>query len=209
MHLYLIRHGETDWNVEQRIQGHTDTPLNARGIAQAEKLAARLAAEEKMDALYASPQRRARVTAETIARAAGIAPVFDDRLKEKYLGELEGMAIREVEQKFPEFFRGWRESATHVALPGEEHPRDLQTRLNSFLDDLRARHAPDARIAVVSHGGTIGMFIATLMEWDINKRLPFWFDNASVSWVDLSRARPRIRLLNDTCHLRNGNHNHD
>ncbi|MBI3536906.1 MAG: histidine phosphatase family protein [Chloroflexi bacterium] len=204
MHLIFIRHGETDWNVEQRIQGQTDTPLNARGMEQAEKLAAHLAAEEKISALYSSPQQRARVTAETIARQIGIAPMFDDRLKEKFLGELEGMQISIVEQKYPEWFRAWRESENYIALPGEEEPRDLQIRVQSFLDELKSRHANGARVAIVTHGATLNMLMATLLGWDIQRRLPFWFDNASVNWVDCTRARPRIRLLNDTCHLRNG-----
>ncbi len=204
MHLLFIRHGETDWNLEQRIQGQTDTRLNARGLAQAEQLAARLAAEEQLDALYSSPQQRARVTADALARRVGLAPILDERLKEKMLGELEGMAVTEVERRFPEWFRRWRESHDYIGLPGEEAMSDLQARVRAFLDDVRARHPDGARVAVVSHGATLGMCMMTLMGWDIRKRLPFWFDNASVSWVDWTRPRPRIRLLNDTCHLRNG-----
>ncbi|MBI3538060.1 MAG: histidine phosphatase family protein, partial [Chloroflexi bacterium] len=129
---------------------------------------------------------------------------FDARLKEKFLGELEGMQISIVEQKYPEWFRAWRESETYIALPGEEEPRDLQIRVQSFLDELKTRHDNGTRVAVITHGATLNMFMATLLGWDIHRRLPFWFDNASVNWVDCTRARPRIRLLNDTCHLRNG-----
>ena len=203
MRLLLIRHGETDWNNEGRIQGHTDTPLNARGIAQAEKLAARLASEN-IDAVYTSPLVRARATAELIAREHGVAVISDDRLKEKCLGDLEGITGAEFEQQHGELYRAWRESETHYPLPGEEAPSAVQERVQAFLDRVRAEHPDDAQVAVISHGGTLSMFLATLTGLDIHRRFPFWFDNASVSRVDLSGTQPRLRLLNDTCHLRNG-----
>lgn len=207
MHLFLIRHGETDWNTERRIQGHTDTLLNARGLEQAEKLAARLATDEKIEVLYSSPLERARVTAELIAAKTGLVPIFDVRLIEKHLGTYEGKSFNEIEQDDPEVARLWRESKEHFQLPGEETPADLQKRVREFLDEITPRHN-DSRVAVVSHGGTINMVVSTLLELDINRRWPFWFDNASISYVDLSTPRARLRLLNDTCHLRNGYHLH-
>jgi broad specificity phosphatase PhoE len=89
-------------------------------------------------------------------------------------------------------------------LPGQEKRSDFQRRVQSFLDDVRARHAEGTRVAVITHGGTIGMMLATLIGLDLGKRFPFWFDNASLSHVELSGGRVRLRLLNDTCHLRDG-----
>jgi broad specificity phosphatase PhoE len=205
MHLLLIRHGETDWNSAGRIQGHTDIPLNARGIEQAEKLAARLA-NEKVNAVYTSPLVRARVTADLIAQKLGIAAIPDDRLKEKYLGDFEGITGAEFEQQHGEIYRAWRESAVHYPLPGEETLAALQERVRAFLDYVRGEHPHGTQIVIVSHGGTLSMFIATLIGLDIHARFPFWFDNASISRVDWSGSRPRLRLLNDTCHL-NGHAN--
>ena len=203
-YLLLIRHGETDWNNEGRVQGHTDTPLNANGIAQAHQLAARIASEESFVVMYASPLARARVTAEIIARQCGTAPILDDRLKEQCLGEFEGMTGAEFEQRFPDALAAWRADPLRSPLPGQEQRDAFQRRVQSFLDDLRARYADGARAAIVTHGGTIGMMLATLIGLDIGKRFPFWFDNASLSHVDLSGGRVRLRLLNDTCHLRDG-----
>jgi probable phosphoglycerate mutase len=205
MHLLLIRHGETDWNNEGRIQGHTDTPLNARGIEQAQQLAARVAAEERIDVLYTSPLARARVTAETIAQKLGAVPIPDERLMERYFGDLEGLDVSEIEQCFPDLLRMWRESKVHVPLPGEETNADFHRRVQAFLDDLRTRHSDDdTHIAIVTHGGTINMLLTTLIGLDVNKRWPFWLDNASLSLVHVTPTRSRIHLLNDTCHLRNG-----
>lgn len=207
MHLFLIRHGETDWNNERRIQGHTDTHLNARGLEQAERLAARLASDEKIEILYSSPLSRARFTAEAIARKIGIEPIYDARLIEKHLGEYEGKSLAEIEMHDPEVGRLWRESKDHFQLPGEETPADLQKRVTEFVAEITPQHH-DARVGLVSHGGTINMLVSTMMELDINRRWPFWFDNASISYLDLTGPRPRLRLLNDTCHLRNGYHGH-
>lgn len=204
MHLLLIRHGETDWNNQGRVQGHSDTPLNANGIAQARRLAARVASAESFAALYASPLARARITAEIIAQPCGIVPILDDRLKEQMLGEFEGLTDKELEQRFTGALAAWRADPLRSPLPGQEKRSDFQRRVQSFLDDVRARHAEGTRVAVVTHGGTIGMMLATLIGLDLGKRFPFWFDNASLSHVDLSGGRVRLQLLNDTCHLRDG-----
>ena len=204
MHLLLLRHGETDWNSEGRMQGHSDTPLNANGIAQAHQLAARVASEESFAAMYASPLARARVTAEIIAQQCNLTPLLDDRLKEQCLGDLEGLTGTEFEQRFPEVLAAWRADPLQTPLPGQEKSDAFQQRVQAFLADLQARHADGTRVAVVTHGGTIGMMLATLIGLDIGKRFPFWLDNASISHVDLSGGRVRVRLLNDTCHLRNG-----
>jgi probable phosphoglycerate mutase len=200
MHLFLIRHGETDWNSQGRIQGHTDTPLNARGIAQAQQLATRFAGEP-LDALYASPLARARATAEIIAQKIGAQVICDERLKEKGIGALEGLTAEEFKQRHPDLYAAWHHATTRVELPGEESIPVFQQRIQTFLDDVCARHSHDARIALVTHGGTLGMLIATAAGFDTSKRLPFWFDNASVSVIEIGNARPRLRLLNDRCHL--------
>ena len=201
MQLFLIRHGETDWNKEERIQGNIDTPLNATGIAQAERLAERLALEE-LEIVYASPLSRARTTAELIAQKAGIPLKLDERLKEKALGQLEGLTRADFEKTFPEVFKHWVTSQEHVPLPGEESPNQVLSRVNAFLDDVRVNHVDSKRVAIVSHGGTISMFCAALINLDARRRSPFVFDNASVTMIDLGGSRPRIHLLNDTCHLR-------
>ncbi len=201
MYLLLMRHGETDWNLEGRMQGRIDTPLNARGVEQAEKLAERLAVEERIDVLYTSPLARARLTAEIVGMRFGLAPLPDARLVERSAGRVEGMTMPEIEQRYPEVYRAWREDKDRLVLPGAEEPPEFQERVASFLEMIHGRHS-DARVGVVTHGGTLSMFFATLMGLDIGKRFPFRFDNTALSKVDYSRRRPRIDLLNDTCHLR-------
>jgi len=204
MHLLLIRHGETDWNVERRMQGNTDIPLNARGREQAALLATWIAAAGCLDALYSSTLERARLTAEAIARECELIPILDERLIEKGMGDLEGLSLADFEQRYPALYHARMMSPEHVALPGEESPAQLHERVQAFLNDLYLRHARGNRIGIVSHGGTCSMILAILLGIDIWKRSPFWLDNASVSMIDLNGPRPRVRWLNDTCHLANG-----
>lgn len=201
MYLLLMRHGETDWNLEGRMQGRIDTPLNARGREQAKKLAERLAAEECIDVLYTSPLARARLTAEIIGKRFGLEPLPDVRLVERSAGKLEGMTMPEIEQRYPDVYCAWREDKDRLLLPDAEDKAEFQLRVLSFLELIHDRHSHQ-QVGVVTHGGTLSILFATLMGLDIQKRFPFRFDNAALSKVDFSRRRPRIDLLNDSCHLR-------
>ncbi len=195
----FIRHGETDWNHEGRMQGRTDTPLNALGREQAERLASRLVQEPPIDELYCSPLARAFETAAIIGQALGLEPRTDVRLVERSAGQLEGLTLADIEREYPAVFRAWRDDKSRPSLPGAEEQQAFQSRVVLFLQMLTTR--PVGRIAVVTHGGTLSMVFATLMGLDIQSRFPFRFDNTSLSKVDLD-GRPRIELLNDSSHLR-------
>ncbi len=203
MQLWFIRHGETDWNRAGRIQGAIDIALNVRGTWQAQQLAARLA-NESFDVIYTSPLTRARATAAIIAEKLGHTLIADARLEEKHLGELEGLTVHEFKMQFPDLFHAWHEQQLPLNMPQGETHAHLHERVCAFLDEVRARHADAKRIAIVSHGGTIGMMLATLVELDVRRRTPFQLDNASVSLVDWRTERAVVQLLNDTCHLRDG-----
>ncbi|MGE5140642.1 MAG: histidine phosphatase family protein [Rudaea sp.] len=201
--IYVVRHGETDWNVEGRVQGWTDTPLNAKGLAQARLIAARLGQEKGFAAIYSSPLQRAWRTAEDIAGTVGLSPVAEPRLKERCLGMIEGHTFLEIEQQHPELYRRWRQDPRRVALPGEEARETFQDRIRGLLEELQARH-PDGRIILVTHGGTLAMIVATVIQLDVERHFPFWFDNACLNVVEFGGRVPRVLSLNDTCHLRNG-----
>jgi broad specificity phosphatase PhoE len=200
MYLYLVRHGETDWNHLGRIQGRIDTPLNSRGLAQAQRLAARLA-EERIECIYTSPLVRARTTAEIIGSQVNQLPISDERLIERDPGKVEGLTLSEIEVEFPAVFRAWRQDSHSLLLPGAENQQAFCERVSAFLESMQVKH-PREHLVVVTHGGTLAMFFAVILGLDINKRFPFRFDNTSLSRVDFSGPRPRIDSLNDSCHLR-------
>lgn len=150
--LLLARHGETDWNLEQRVQGHTDRPLNATGRAQARALADDLE-RESLVAVYASDLRRARETAEAVARAHRLTVVCDPDLREKNFGTWEGLTDVEIERRYPDAVRGrWGDGETTEAV---------SERAVAAIQRIRRRH-PDGDVLVVSHGGTLRAILAHL-----------------------------------------------
>jgi probable phosphoglycerate mutase len=149
--LYLVRHGETDWNQQHRIQGLTDIPLNDVGREQA-RATGRLLARRTWDGVFSSPLRRALETATIIADELGLpAPVTIDALVERNYGEAEGLNFLEIERRYPD--RG--------SVPGQESREDVVARVLPALHELAAAH-PDKSLVVVSHGGAIRSVITAV-----------------------------------------------
>jgi broad specificity phosphatase PhoE len=202
--LLLVRHGQSTWNAQGRIQGWADPQLDETGQEQARKLAHRLAAEEQnISALYSSPLLRARQTAETIGLATGLPVQTDDRLKENDVGLLAGLTGAEIEQQFPEWVAARQASVEWVPPPGGEDRDAFVKRAVAVMCDIVTHH-PEQTVAVVSHGGTLGVYLAHLLEMPIRRSLPFQLDNTSLSIVKVSERRVRLFKLNDTAHLSNG-----
>ena len=158
-----MRHGETDWNRDNRFQGHADPPLNDAGRAQASALAANLAGMA-LAAAYTSPLRRARETAEVLGAALGLTPVDDSSLMEIDVGSWSGLIRTEIEERFPAGFARWLEGR-HGWDDGETND-DLGARVVAGLLEIGARH-PDAAVLAVTHGGPIRSALAAA------DRIPF------------------------------------
>ena len=150
--ILLARHGETDWNLEQRVQGHTDRPLNETGLIQARELGDRLAAEQLV-AVYSSDLARARETAVVVASLHGLDVVLDADLREKHFGTWEGLTDSEIQARFPDAVRG--------SFGDGETTRDVALRAVAAFDRIRARHHAGS-VLVVSHGGTLRALLAHL-----------------------------------------------
>lgn len=153
--LLLIRHAETDFNRQLRFQGHVDAPLNANGLAQAERLALRLAAEP-IDLVVTSDLLRARQTAAPLLTLRGLHATADVGWREQAFGVLEGLDAPTIRERFPGLWAAWaRHDAAH-APPGGESNQAFFDRIWAALRTLAAAHA-GARIAVVTHGGVLDM----------------------------------------------------
>jgi probable phosphoglycerate mutase len=153
--LLFIRHGETDWNRQQRFQGQIDVPLNATGQAQAARVAERLAAD-RHDALFSSDLQRARETAAPLSAAWHLAPVALPGFREQNFGVLEGLDVPTIQARHPDLWQRWLEHRADYALPGGESLRQFHTRVMAAVHELAAAHA-SARLAVVTHGGVLDM----------------------------------------------------
>lgn len=153
--LLFIRHGETDWNRQQRFQGQIDVPLNATGRRQAAALAARLA-DEPHDAFVTSDLVRARQTAQPLAEAWRREPAPHPGLREQGFGVLEGLDVPTIRQRHPELWRRWLDHEGDFALPGGESLLDFHRRVLDAVRDLAQAH-PGRRVAVMTHGGVLDM----------------------------------------------------
>jgi broad specificity phosphatase PhoE len=143
--ILLARHGETDWNAERRVQGHTDRPLNEVGVAQAQALVDELSGE-RLDAVYASDLARALDTARAVAQPRGLSVVPLPELRERNFGTWEGLHDHEILERFPQAHTGpWGD---------DETPGQLEERVIAALFEIAARH-PSGQVLVVSHGGPL------------------------------------------------------
>jgi len=143
--ILLARHGETDWNLERRVQGHTDRPLNATGRAQASALAEELA-DTPLDAVYSSDLVRAHETARIVAERQGLEVTAVPDLREREFGTWEGLTDREILDRFPQAHHGpWGDGET---------PEAMSRRVLEALRRIAETH-PGATVLVVSHGGPL------------------------------------------------------
>jgi broad specificity phosphatase PhoE len=170
-HLYLIRHGQTDWNIEGRWQGHADVPLNNRGREQAAQIAHSLA-DVGLKAIYSSDLIRARDTAGALASTTGLAIQYDKRLREIHQGEWQGMLVTEIQARYGKQFHRRRENPLTVAPPGGETVLQVRERVVSAVEDIVRKHSFE-RVALVSHGFALAVIQVHYLErpidevWDI------------------------------------------
>lgn len=155
--LWLVRHGQTDWNLEGRYQGHLDIPLNEAGLDQARRLAEKLAGET-FAAVYCSDLQRARVTAETVAARLGLTVVPLPELREINQGDWQGRYLADVREEFGEPDPNAGEQVLHERAPGGESVAEVAARMKLAADRIAAEH-PNGRVLVVTHG----LALATLL----------------------------------------------
>jgi len=152
-----------------------------------------------MVALYTSPLRRAQETAEIIGETMGLPVIPDERLKERNAGDITGLTWAQIEKQYPDIVQGFAEANESIEVPGEEEIELFRARVVAVFGEIVARHR-EGPIGVVSHGGTLGTYLNHLIGLP-SRFSPFRFGNTSLSIVEVNPTRPRIALLNDTCHL--------
>lgn len=155
--IWLVRHGQTDWNLAGRYQGHLDIPLNEAGLEQAGRLAIKLAGET-FAAVYCSDLQRARVTAEMVAARLGLAVIPLAELREINQGDWQGRYLADVREEFGEPDPSAGEEMLHERAPGGESVAEVAARMKLAADRIAAQH-PTGRVLVVTHG----LALATLL----------------------------------------------
>jgi 2,3-bisphosphoglycerate-dependent phosphoglycerate mutase len=175
----VVRHGETRWNLEGRRQGHLDSPLTARGIAQAESLARRLKSFTFMS-LYSSDSGRAYHTAQIISRATDHKIIVDERLREKNLGIFQGLTDEEIRQTHPDTYQLLRTLGPDYVIPGGESTRQQFERNIRCLEQIAGRHLGEA-VVVVTHGGVLSALFRHTLSIPLGAPRRFEFTNGSIN----------------------------
>jgi len=184
--LILIRHGETDWNVEKRYQGQEDPPLNRRGRYQAQWLAEALSGIP-LDVLYSSPLARARETAQTLKERLGVPLHFEERLKEIHLGEWGGKLSAEVAGQDPDRHLRWETDAWSVTPPGGESLFQVRERVHAAADEIVRRHEGKT-IGLVAHRIPLGLLKIRYGNLDASLLRKMYLPNAG--WEEVESSFP-------------------
>ncbi len=197
--VFLLRHGQTDWNAQHRLQGHIDIPLNAAGLLQAEQLGAALAGEDIV-AIYSSDLLRALATAQPLARRLGLPVQADAALRERSFGLLEGLSYTEVDEQFPDDARGWRDRVPDFQPGGGESLNQFYARALAAVTRLAAPHAGQD-IAVVAHGGVLDCLYRAAAGIGVQAPRTWQLGNASINRLLYTGSGFMLVGWNDHGHL--------
>ena len=195
----LVRHGETDWNSQMRIQGHRDIPLNERGLWQAERVAQALESAE-LQAIYSSDLQRANATARAVGQRIGVPVVDDPGLRERAFGIFEGSTFADLELRWPDQVRRWRRRDADFGPEGGERLGDFYARCVAAASALCARH-PGQSIALVAHGGVLDCLYRAATGAELDAPRSWQLGNASLNRVLYGASGFVLVGWNDTLHL--------
>jgi broad specificity phosphatase PhoE len=183
--LCLIRHGQTDWNLEGRYQGQSDTPLNETGRNQARTLARQLEGGS-FGAIYSSDLERAKETADVIGSVLRMPVTTDSRLREINQGEWEGQYVDIIRNRYVALWKQRTTDPASVRPPGGETVREVAERVHAALDDIARLH-PDGPVLIVSHGLALATIICKVRGIPIGQAYGHIPDNAQPTWVEWGR----------------------
>jgi probable phosphoglycerate mutase len=200
--IIAVRHGETAWNVDTRIQGHLDIALNDTGQWQARQVAKALAAEP-LTAIYSSDLQRAHATAHAIAQASGAPLVPEPGLRERSFGTLEGRTFAEIETELPEQARRWRQRDPHFAPEGGETLVQLRERIAATTHRLAAQHS-GGLIVLVAHGGVLDVLYRLATGQELQAPRTWQLANASINRLLWTPQGLTLVGWADTQHLDTG-----
>lgn len=201
MNIHLVRHGESTWNSENKIQGHSDVPLSSVGFQQA-KLLAKSLAREKFSCLYSSKLIRARQTAEIVSKSIGIPISYQNEIKEIFLGEWEGKTPEEVNKEYNNGYDRWRENPTKTIIPGAEPITAFKKRSKKAFEKIIKNHSSDDNILIITHGGFITSIISHVLEVNFDRlitRLPIL--NTGITKITKHDDKMYIYGINDVSHM--------
>ena len=200
--LLIARHGETDWNSQGRIQGHSDIKLSEQGVQQARLLGERLLSFA-VDAAYCSDLLRASETAE-ISLEGRDAPLHrTPLLREYHKGAFEGLTNQQIQERYPTQYPTYLTKDLDFAPEGGESTRGVSVRASGIITEIKNRHIDDT-VLVVGHGGSLRAAMVSLLALPLEANWRFFFANCALTIVETYPDNAVLRLFNDSSHLLNG-----
>jgi probable phosphoglycerate mutase len=199
MQVIIVRHGQTQWNIRQIRQGHLDSELTEKGLAQAQALGKRLA-RESFSALYSSDLGRAVHTARLIAEVTGHEIVTDTRLRERHLGLFQGLSGDEIKAQYPEEYHLHRTRGPEYVIPGGESVRQQVARNVNFLNEVAVKHTGE-KVVVVTHGGVVSGLFRYILNIPLEAPRRFEFVNAGINVFAYEEGNWILRTWGDVSHL--------
>lgn len=197
----FVRHGETNWNAERRMQGHIDIPLNANGISQAERLAnALIRVKHSFDVIYSSDLERALHTANAVARALSLDVQITPRLRERNVGKLQGLLLAEAPVLLPEIWQRHIARELDHDLGGGESIRTFHQRMQDILELFLNEHRGQSVLAV-SHGGSLDMIYRIVTQQALDAERVAVVPNTSLNWITHDDSTWSVECWADTSHL--------
>ena len=197
--LCIVRHGETAWNAEHRVQGQLDVPLNGIGLAQAQA-ASKVLAREKFDVIYSSDLTRARQTAEPTAGLLSLKVLFEKDLRERHYGIFERLTYAEVKVRYPEDYARFEARDPEYAFRTGEALRDFSGRSIAAISRIIGKHE-NQNILVFTHGGVLDMLYRHITGLSLSAERKFGIPNAGLNRIDVSVAGWQVRAWADVAHL--------
>ena len=199
---YLVRHAQTAWNWENRLQGRSDLPLDAGGLAQAGRVGAYFAGCP-LQALFTSGLQRSQQTAAAIIQGNGhrLQPVIEEDLAEMHLGVWEGLTPAEIDARFGNAYQQWKRLPSSVAIPQAEPVAEFRARSRQALGRT-ADSVSDGEFVIVSHGGVIASLLADLLDADYDALLRrLRLDNGGITAVEFGAGAAHVCWINAVGHL--------
>ena len=199
--ILAVRHGETAWNADTRIQGHIDIPLNVKGQWQAAQLAKALAAQDKLHAVYSSDLKRAHQTATAVAALQGLEVVCHPGLRERGFGAFEGKTFAEIEIALPEDSLLWRKRDPHWTPPhGGESLFVMEQRVRQTLNELASQHTGQ-HIALFAHSGVMDLLYRIATQQDLQAPRTWALTNTAINRLLWTPQSVSLVGWSDTSHL--------
>ncbi len=203
MDILLIRHGETAWNRERRMQGHIDIPLNEAGLRQARALGVALAAE-RPDAIWSSDLQRARDTAKAIANVHQMPVQYSEALRERCYGAFEGMTYQDIGKRYPIEMKQWQARDEHARFPAGDREaetlHEFHQRCMTAVTSIASTHHGQ-KLVIVAHGGVLDCLYRAATGMPLNVERHFSIVNAAINRLHWNGEQLSLRQWGDDAHL--------